>query len=135
MDRPARTYTLEEANQALPQVRRLVATVVERVNKLPEFQEEARVAEYRANRDSAQPSDENRRTQARRALHDAEMQLADAVARLERMGIALKDPRIGLIDFYSYRDGELVELCWRLGEPAVANWHRIGEGYAGRKPV
>ena len=54
---------------------------------------------------------------------------------LDEMGIVLKHPVEGLVDFYSYRDGELVELCWKLGEDRVAHWHRIGEGYAGRKPL
>ena len=27
------------------------------------------------------------------------------------------------------------ELCWHVGEPAVAFWHETGEGYAGRKPI
>ena len=33
------------------------------------------------------------------------------------------------------RTGELVELCWKLGEDAVGSWHRIGEGFAGRRPL
>ena len=51
------------------------------------------------------------------------------------MGIQLKDMRLGLIDFLSYQAGELVELCWKLGEDRVAFWHRIGEGFAGRRPI
>ena len=133
--RPAETYSVEAANAALPKVRRLVETIVLRVAALPELQETARVAEYRANRDGAGASDEQALDAARHALQSAELDLAGAVARLDRMGVALKDPRVGLVDFYGYREGELVELCWKLGERAVANWHRIGEGYAGRKPL
>ena len=51
------------------------------------------------------------------------------------MGVVLKHPIEGLVDFYSYRNGELVELCWKLGEDRVAHWHRIGEGFPGRKPL
>ena len=68
-------------------------------------------------------------------LRSAELSLAAAIRRLEEMDISLKDPRLGLVDFYGYVNGELVELCWQLGEKQVANWHRIGEGYAGRKPL
>ena len=135
MLRPPRTYSVEEANAALPEVRRLVETIVLRVGALPELQETARVAEYRAGRDGAGAGDEQALESARHALQSAELDLTGAVARLERIGVALKDPRIGLVDFYGYREGELVELCWKLGEDAVANWHRIGEGYAGRKPL
>ena len=66
-------------------------------------------------------------------MHDAELELAEDALRLERLGVALKDAQTGLIDFYSYREGELVELCWKLGEERVEHWHRVGEGFSGRK--
>ena len=49
--------------------------------------------------------------------------------------VTLKDANTGLVDFLGERDGEVVELCWRLGEDRVANWHRVGEGFPGRKPL
>jgi len=57
------------------------------------------------------------------------------VDRLVELGVSVKDPDIGLLDFPALRDGEEVELCWHVGEEAVAFWHRIGEGYAGRKAI
>ncbi len=133
--KPPRTYTIEEANAALSGVRTHVERIVECYNQLPELQENARVADYKTSRPTAGPETEREYEKARRAMHDAEMELADAALRLERIGVSLKDAQSGLIDFYSYRDGELVELCWKLGEPAVENWHRIGEGFAGRRPL
>ena len=47
----------------------------------------------------------------------------------------LKDPRLGLVDFPSERDGRTVLLCWRLGEPEVQYWHELDSGYAGRQPL
>jgi hypothetical protein len=67
-----------------------------------------------------------------RAAEDA---LAAALRELEDLGVELKDPHIGLVDFLSRRDDEVVELCWKLGEDRIAYWHRIGEGYPGRKPL
>lgn len=132
---PPRTYTPEEANAALPEVRNLVERIVNNFKVLPELQESARVADYKTSRPQAGPETEEDYEKARRAMHDAELELADAALRLERLGISLKDGQQGLIDFYSYRDGELVELCWKLGEPAVGHWHRIGAGFAGRQPL
>jgi hypothetical protein len=57
------------------------------------------------------------------------------VAQLNGMGIQVKGPLEGLIDFPSIRDGEQVELCWKLGEEKVEHWHRVGEGYSGRKKL
>ncbi len=55
--------------------------------------------------------------------------------RLEDLGVVVKDIDTGLLDFPAVRDGEPVELCWRVGEARVSSWHRVGEGFAGRKPV
>jgi hypothetical protein len=30
---------------------------------------------------------------------------------------------------------EVVYLCWQLGEPRVNFWHRIEDGFAGRKAL
>lgn len=134
-DPPGRTYTVSQANAALAEVDPLVARIATLYRDLPELQEAVQIANYRTSRDHAGPELERSYEVAKRAQYDAEMELARAVARLESMNITLKDPAIGLIDFYGYRDDELVELCWKLGEREVGFWHRIGDGFAGRRPV
>jgi hypothetical protein len=128
-----RTYTVEEANQELPRVRRIVEQIAQLSALLPELEDQARIAEYDSKRDGAGSNHRERHQQARDAVGGAELELLKAVAQLNGMGIQLKGPLEGLIDFPSYRDGELVELCWKLGEDKVEHWHRVGEGYAGRK--
>jgi hypothetical protein len=54
---------------------------------------------------------------------------------LEEMGAVLKDPRIGLVDFYGTVDGKLVWLCWKYGENEVRHYHALDEGFAGRKEI
>lgn len=132
-----RTYTLEEANRVLPEVKGLAERIVEMVAALPELQEQARARDYERRREAASrsPKTEEEYKEAAGAVRGAELELARALAELESLGVRLKDPAVGLMDFLSYRDGELVELCWRLGEPQVGHWHRIGEGFPGRKPV
>lgn len=130
-----RTYTVEEANQELPRVRRIVAQIAELSALLPELEDQARIAEYDSKRNGAGNDGKDRHQAARDAVSGAELELLKAVAQLNGMGIQLKGPLEGLIDFPSYRDGELVELCWQLGEDRVTHWHRIGEGFRGRKPV
>jgi hypothetical protein len=93
------------------------------------------MAEYAIQRPSANGQDRERAQQARDAVHGAEEELLKAVLSLNSMGIQLKGPLEGLIDFPSYRDGELVELCWKLGEDRVEHWHRIGEGFSGRRKL
>jgi len=128
-----RTYTVEEANQELPRVRRIVKQIADLSALVPELEDQARIAEYESKRNGAGIDHRDRHQQAREAVSGAELELLKAVAALNGMGIQLKGPLEGLIDFPSYRDGELVELCWKLGEDKVEHWHRVNEGYAGRK--
>jgi hypothetical protein len=129
-----RTYDAEEANAALPRVREIVQRIVDTVARIPELEDEARIARYGAARDPSGVA-AAQRERLEMALEHAQAGLVAAIGELEEMGVQLKDAQSGLIDFLSYRDGELVELCWKLGEPAVAHWHRIGEGFPGRKPL
>jgi hypothetical protein len=130
-----RTYHLHEANRALPQVRRLVGQLVELAAQHDELTDQVRIAEYRMRRDGATSLEQDRFEESTTALRRAEDDMLAALEGLQGMGVTVKDARTGLVDFFSYRDGELVELCWQLGEDRVAHWHRIGEGFPGRKPV
>jgi hypothetical protein len=108
---------------------------VELSGQMDELTDQVRIAEYRVRRPGSTAVESDRFEKSTAALRAAEADLREALKGLDEMGVQLKDPRMGLVDFLSYRDGELVELCWRLGEDRVAHWHRIGEGFPGRKPV
>lgn len=62
-------------------------------------------------------------------------ELTACLERLRELGVQVKDPDVGLVDFPARRDGAPVLLCWRLGEEEVAYWHDPVEGFAGRKPI
>ena len=62
--------------------------------------------------------------------------LVAAAKDIEATGCILRDVDLGLVDFpFRASGGATVFLCWRLGEPAIAFWHGVDEGYAGRKPI
>ena len=54
---------------------------------------------------------------------------------LEELGIVLRDPARGLIDFPATHLGRQVQLCWQLGEDDLGWWHFPDEGFAGRHPL
>ena len=61
--------------------------------------------------------------------------VAAAVEELDGLGVLVKDLDSGLVDFPALHRGEEVLLCWQVGEPEVAHWHGLDEGFAGRKPL
>ncbi len=58
-----------------------------------------------------------------------------ALKMLQELGCELKDLDQGLVDFPSYRDGQLVYLCWKRGELKISFWHDLESGFAGRQPL
>jgi len=62
-------------------------------------------------------------------------QMAAAVARIDALGITLRDIERGLIDFPALASGRQVWLCWELGEERVGFWHELDTGFGSRRPL
>ena len=63
-------------------------------------------------------------------------QVGKLTTELAELGVQLKDHTRGLIDFPAMRDGQVILLCWQLGEePQINWWHEVEAGFAGRKPL
>ena len=71
----------------------------------------------------------------KRAKDEALRTLRDVIGQIEASGCVVKDLDIGLVDFPALLGDEEVYLCWKLGEDSIDYWHRVEEGFAGRKPV
>jgi hypothetical protein len=66
---------------------------------------------------------------------EAEERMVEIAQALSQLGVLLKDPDTGLVDFPTLRDGHEVYLCWQLGESRIAWWHEISAGFIGRQPL
>lgn len=117
-------YTPESANEMLP----TVAGLVEQLRDAQSAMEQ-RVEAVR----SSAPT--NGGGEAHREFVHAARVASSAARALHDLGIQVRDPERGLIDFPSERGGEPVFLCWRLGEERVAYWHPRDTGFAGRRPL
>ena len=131
---PKRVFTPAEANTALDDVRpvagRLVA-IRARMRELVQTQGTL-VTAIGGNGGGYAASDLNA---AQAELEQLAEQVAGCVDELDGLGVSVKDLDLGLLDFPALREDELVELCWHVGEDEVTQWHRVGEGFAGRKPI
>lgn len=59
--------------------------------------------------------------------------LKESLSKIVQTGCLIKDLDVGLVDFPAILQGEEVLLCWKLGEERIEYWHRVHEGFAGRK--
>ena len=71
------------------------------------------------------------------SIEELQEQLNDFVTELSSMGCYYKDWNFqtGLVDFPALLDGEIVFLCWRSDEPNLRYFHKIEDGYSGRRPL
>lgn len=121
---PEKFYSVAEANALLPRVRPLVERIRDTQAALAQDKSVARVREKAAQNGGGQPG---------RHLAEMTRTLEQDLNQLQQWGIVLRDPNIGLIDFFHQREGETVFLCWKLGEAAVEWWHPVETGIAGRQ--
>jgi hypothetical protein len=129
-----RHFTPEEANAELEHVRPLVADLVagrQEHTVALERQEELE-RKIRGNGGGIPPAE----LAAATAEVDAVgRRLARLVDEITSHGAQVKDLDTGLIDFPALRHGETVLLCWQLGEDEIAWWHRVEDGFEGRRPL
>jgi len=125
-----RVFTVEQANKTLPLLRRIVEDVVAQHRRWREtiLELDLVASASRLDEQSRAEELEQRALGLARELDGYQRELAD-------LGIQLKDPRLGLVDFPAELDGRPVLLCWHLGEPEVLFWHEVDAGYAGRRPL
>jgi hypothetical protein len=129
-----RHFTPEEANAALVEVRPLVERLVAHRRRHVEAlaRQEEMGGRIRGNGGGMPPA---ALADAAAAVEREARQLAKLVDEIAERGAEVKDLDEGLIDFPALRDGETVLLCWRLGEDEIGFWHRIEDGFAGRRPL
>jgi hypothetical protein len=130
-----RTFTLDEAQSLLPVLESLLRTAINAKKIVDEVDAEQQALQHRVFLTggmflSVVPL---ARRKAERAK--AEQRIKDALAEIDSIGVQVKDLGIGLLDFPCEVEGQIILLCWKLGEKAITHWHGVQEGFAGRKPI
>jgi hypothetical protein len=127
----SRLFTVEEANDLLPALRRLVEQILENIRRLKSASENV------IRRDQIDAEVPNLMDRLRKDGEVAKLigEVQSWVDEINAHGCVCKGVEQGLIDFPCMLGSEVVFLCWQLGEPQVGFWHRIEDGFAGRKPL
>ena len=130
-----RTFTLDEAQSLLPVLESLLRAAINAKKFIEECDTQMQALHHRIflNGGMFLQIVPLARRKAKRVK--AEQRAKDAVAEIDSIGVQVKDLDIGLLDFPCVVEGQVVLLCWKLGEKAIAHWHGVQEGFAGRKPI
>jgi hypothetical protein len=128
-------FTVAEANATLPLVRSILRDVTELARDLRERHERVSRLSRGGNRGALSEAHQEELAQVQTEFERGQERMKEYEQELKGLGIELKDYFTGLIDFPAWMNGHEVYLCWRLGEPEVAHWHELEDGFAGRQKL
>jgi hypothetical protein len=125
-----RTYTIDEANALVPEVRAVLLQLAVQHQHVGQAHEELHDLL------SANGAGQNAEREARleREIAELDAGIRGLLNHLATLGVQVRDLEMGLVDFPGERDGRPVWLCWRLSDPRVSHWHGTDEGFASRRP-
>lgn len=130
-----RTFTLDEAQDLLPVLESLLRTAIDGKHLIEAVEAEFKALQHQIFLRGGMSVNVVHQA-ARKAQRDKALQrVKDALAEIDAIGVQVKDLDIGLLDFPCEVDGQIILLCWKLGETAITHWHGVSEGFTGRKPV
>ncbi|MFO0549871.1 MAG: DUF2203 domain-containing protein [Polyangiaceae bacterium] len=128
--------TLEAVNALVPKLNEICGRQLERradiENRLASL---GRMLGDVPKRIVVEPGDTPAIAKLKRELAELVSVYQDDWRGIEQLGAVIKDPKVGLLDFYGRVDGKLVWLCWKYGETKVEFYHALDEGFSGRKPL
>ena len=130
-----RTFTLDEAQMLLPVLESLLRTATEAKKLIDKADAEQQALQHRIFLNGGMFLDIVPLAQRKAARAKAEQRAKDALAEIDSIGVQVKDLDIGLLDFPCEIEGQIILLCWKLGEKSITHWHGTSEGFAGRKPI
>ena len=130
-----KTFTLDEANELLPLLSSLLQSALESKAQLEQQQERAEELVQRVHLSGGSLLKISELIVDKAERERAAVRLRDLRDEIDATGALVKDMVTGLLDFPCEVDGEVVLLCWKMGEPAITHWHGLEEGFKGRKPI
>lgn len=130
-----KTFTLEEAQTLLPILQSLLKRSMDNKKVIEEVEKQWQDLKHRILLSGGLMVDVPAVAQQRAVRDKAFQEIKDTLAEIDSIGVQVKDLDIGLLDFPSLVEGEIILLCWKYGEEKIEFWHGVEEGFRGRKPI
>lgn len=129
-----RLFTVAGANACVPRLTVLFDQIQGELTRVRELASALSEAGYPLEEDEPVQPDPRAPVEIRAKqteVSDLMEQIAEALGEVVELGAEVKSAD-GLVDFRSRRRGEVIYLCWRLGETQITHWHDLTTGFAGR---
>lgn len=140
-----RFFDLDEAADTLPELRAILTRLRDQRAELIRLRDEVLeqqaaveaggAAGAAAGRSGEESIDVAELRRVRLRMQGVIDQMQAGVARIDELGITLRDIESGLVDFPALATGRQIWLCWRLGEDSIDWWHDLTSGFESRRPL
>ena len=130
-----RTFTLDEAQMLLPILDSLLKQAINGKKLIEDVDAELQETAHRVFLNGGTLLNVVHLAKRKAEREKAIRRIKDALAEIDATGVQVKDLDIGLLDFPCKVEGEILLLCWKLGESTITHWHGTNEGFGGRKPI
>ncbi|MEQ1605647.1 MAG: DUF2203 domain-containing protein [Pyrinomonadaceae bacterium] len=119
-------FTVREANELLPDIIPKLTAIRDLYVVIDSLRAEARAAAGASNLGGGM--------EGGTAYVNTLYHIGKYTTEIHELGIEIKDPSRGLIDFPSMRGDRVILLCWQIGDgDDLEWWHETDAGFAGRQ--
>jgi hypothetical protein len=130
-----RSFTLDEAQTLLPILESLLKQAINGKKLIEDVDAELQETAHRVFLNGGMMLNVVHLARRKAEREKAIRRVKDALAEIDATGVQVKDLDVGLLDFPCKVEGEILLLCWKLGESTITHWHGTSEGFASRKPI
>src|ERR1700677_1453459 len=130
-----KTFTLDEAQSLLPVLESLLKRAMEGRRAAQLVEAELNELPQRIYLSGGMRVNSASVAKQRAEVEEHLKQAQESIAEIDAIGVQVKDLNDGLLDFACRIDGQVVLLCWRMGERPIEHGCAIEAGFQGRQPV
>ncbi len=127
-------FTLDEATAMLPLVRSIVSDICEVFQSVTSRRVELHRLLRKGNRGAGRIYDDEM-AESRADLQAEYDRIWQFRAELESLGILLRQPEEGLVEFPTQIDSEAAFFCWRLGDTTISHFRLASQPAGQRWPI
>lgn len=129
-----KNFTVEEANAMLPLVRSIVSDICEIFRRVTGRRSDLHRLLRKGSRSSG-AAYEDEMAESRADLQEEYERIWTYREELESLGVFLRQPEEGCIEFPSQMLGKDCYLCWQLGDERVSEWRDASSPHSPKQPL
>lgn len=131
----SKTFTLSEAQTLLPVLESLLRGAQKSSSRVTELEGEMQQLNQRIFLSGGMHVDVVAAARRRGEREKSMESTKETLSEIDSIGVQVQSLEDGLLDFPCMAGGEIVMLCWKMGEPGISHWHGVEDGFNTRKPL